>query len=486
MENLNKAAVLLSAAGFGEEVDEALADVERFIDQRMLDHAIADIEKNGRSSQWYTMFRKMQNTSDANLRDYYSYLMMMSPQMAKNLMREFVQKEVRSGTFSADAFFAEDGEGGSTQLNMMDAYETPDGSAMGMFTELASSNRNNNPEEITTVNDFLSKFINHPKLSSSSKLVVIARLTTGDAAGRGSMTGGAGLQLNEFVDKLPKEYDQVMAQIKRLIDAGFTMDQINSTMILRGAERTDDQGNKKSVAQLVTNHKINQTGDNVTQVIKDLTGQDVKVTPDGRWDLKPVYRWLMGRSVNEDLSKGEVPDMIKDDGGRWYVKYKDMIWNPTKNEFMNLSEASDDEMSACYTTDMDTANSWKMSAINYADLPDGVDEAAPSEVLRRVNKVIEVLMGGKGSVRTSDLISTLVIFVALAKRVKSPVIKTWPSQDIKTVARKYLKDAKSGSPKAKRGVLAMIMSVIMKLNPRLQQSWRKQSQRITQAISKAR
>lgn len=482
MQNVSKAATLLQVVG-EDVVDEALADVERFIDQRMIDHAIADIERNGKSSQWYTMFRKMQNTTDANMRDYYSYLMMSSPEMAKNLLREFTQKEVRSGTFSSDAFYVNDGEGGSTQLNMMDAYESPDSSAMGMFTSLASSNAHSNPEEITSINDFLSKFINHPKLSSSSKMVVIARLATGDAAGRGSMNTGVGLQLNEFVDDLPKEYDQVMAQIKRLMDAGFTMDQINSTMILRGAERTDDQGNKRSVAQLVTNHKINQTGDNVTEVIKDLTGQDVKVTPDGKWDLKPVYKWLMGRAVNENLQNGEVPASLKDEGGRYYIKYKNMVWNPTKNDFMKITES--DDMDACYTIDQMTANDWQMDAAASVASLEGVDEAAPNEVIRRVMRVMEVLMKGKGSVRTSDLISTLVVFVALAKQLKSPVVKTWTTGDIKTQSRKYLRDIKSGSPKAKQGALAMIMSVVMKLNPRLQQSWRKQFTRVQQAVSKA-
>lgn len=366
------------------DVDESLADPAKFIDLQMIEHAIKDIEAHGKESQFYRFFNKYKNTSDSNMRDLYSYMMMMSPTMARNYILQFTQKEVRNGVYSSDSFYLSDKEGGSTEVDMMAAYIRPESTSKGMFTDMSNEDARNNPEQLVELRDWFDKFINNKKLTEASKLVVIARLMTGDAAGRGSMNSGTGLPLNELVDDLPPEYDRVMNQIQRLLNCGFSMEEIDSTKILRGVEVKDDSGKViKSAPQLVTNHKMNQVGDNVSEVISEMTGREVTFK-DGKWDLKPVYRWLLGNSANESK-------------------------DPTS----------------------------------------------------RLAKVINVIFGGKGSLKNSDLIGAIVMMVDANIRYKTPLAKTWEGQTIRDIATTYKKWAKSGTDIQKEKLILLFLEVPM-------------------------
>lgn len=387
---MSKALEMLNSLMGTSDVDESLADPAKFIDSAMLEHVIKDIEANGKTSQFYTMFNKYKNTSDVNMRDLYSYMMMMSPTMARNYIMQFTQKEVRNGVYSADSFFLSDSEGGSSEVDMMGAYIQPEATSKGMFTDMSNEDARNNPEQLVELRDWFDKFINNKKLTEASKLVVIARLMTGDAAGRGSMNSGSGLPLNELVDDLPPEYDRVMTQIQRLINCGFSMEEIDSTKILRGVEVKDDSGKViKSAPQLVTNHKMNQVGDNVSEVISEMTGKEVTFK-DGKWDLKPVYRWLLGRSVDE----------------------------------------SKDPMS-------------------------------------RLSKVIGVIMGGKGSLKNSDLIGAIVMMVDANIRNETPLAKSWKGRSIRDIASEYKKYAKSGNEKQKQQLLLLFVEVAFRKDLKL-------------------
>lgn len=293
-----------NVGGARANIDEALANPERYITVDFIEYAMKDIMMNGKNSQYHNMFLAYKRTSDQNMKDYYAYCMMMPPEYARNYVREFVQKEIRNHVGSIEDLNNEM-EDGSTSLTFDDVYKPSAAVDKGMFTDLHLHDAHSNPESIVTLQDFFSKFINHPLLSRNARIVLIARMMVGDSGGKKRINNYP-IPLNEFVQDLPPEYAAVTKQYEHILKQGVPADEITSKMLWNGFQHTDDSGRAiASAGALVPRSKLSSVASEAAEVIRKLSnGQaDAKISADGEsWDLTEVYRWINQRNVWESKS----------------------------------------------------------------------------------------------------------------------------------------------------------------------------------------
>lgn len=272
-----------------KEFAESLADNTRYIDQDTIEYAVRnakEAKKAGVESQMEKFARLAARESDAYLKLYYEYRMLLSPTAAENFAREFFQQARRQGVTSLDFELADGAE--DSQLN----YSTPYGneySDMGIFATVGRS-KEAEPGRALELQDLLTKLINHPKLSRNGKIVLITRILTGGKAwgGKGlSISKAPGLDIKDIVTKVPPEYDVVLDQLVKLRRFGLTDDEVTTNTILRGYSKGDAK-----IPPLVSRDSIGKATKEGEDVMYELTGQT---------EIAGLKKFLLG--MNESLNK---------------------------------------------------------------------------------------------------------------------------------------------------------------------------------------
>lgn len=386
-------------------IKEELASPERYITPEFIEYAYKDIEANGKKSQFYTFFRLSQNATDQDLKDMYSYMMMMPPSYARNYIREWTQKSIRNGVISgATLGGADENTGESYSIDFTDIYESPTaGYDTGMFVSLHDHDDRNNPEKLNSVREWMTKFINHPKMTREARIIAIVRLIFGESGGAGRLRNEP-LPLNEVVDTLPKEYEVVMDQIDLIRKQNVSFEELNVKMVVCGFEWTDDKGKVIAKApSLVSQHKFKRAAETVVPVVKDMTNgeAEVKVTEDGlRWDLKEVYTWLNDKHIFESLIDG----------------------------ILSL-------------------------------YPVSIGEAKDRSMI--MMQISEALINGSMKVKSKDLITYVVSMVSAHFSLKTELSRSWGSSTIKSISTEYLNMFKSKSVMDRTKALALVISLVI-------------------------
>lgn len=278
---------------------EALADNTRYITPEVIEYAVREAEaakKEGRLSQMDKYSRMASKEPDARLSLYYEYRMMLSPQAAENMVREYYQKTVRNGVGSLDVNIGTDA-GSEDLLN----FASPFGNAyadVGIFSALGQSKRSE-PLKAIEIGEFIDKLVNHHMLTRNGRIVLITRLLTDATAGAGrgqSIDKTNGLDLASIMSKLPPEYDMVVNQLMKLRKFGLDDSEITATTILRGFKKPGG-ATAPSVPPLVPRDKITSAGEEAQDVLIDLTGKS---------EMGDIKKFLMG--MNESIQN--VPTLL--------------------------------------------------------------------------------------------------------------------------------------------------------------------------------
>lgn len=276
---MSKVSVATQAIREALNINEALHDIEKYMDDQMIQYMNDNLTDPKRRAQYLKAIKHYdqlaKNAASPVDALYYEYRMYLSHEGALNLAREFYQKEIRSNTYSSTVEGMMDEEGQTLdQISMVDPSKEVI-MDKGMFADFSS--KDNDPSKILVRQDLFSKVLNNPKLVQNDRIVLIVNLLFGYGPGlRNVGHERDGIYLEELMNDVPKEYKMVKDQIKELQKFGIPDNEINAEKVLYGAWKADDTESGLKLPGILKGGRNERTKatERIQRAVKDLFGSE--------------------------------------------------------------------------------------------------------------------------------------------------------------------------------------------------------------------
>lgn len=258
------------------------------IDDAAFQYALQNLSKaelEGVVSQMEKYRRLSERESDPFMKLFYEYRMYHSPIVAKNLVYQFYNRELRNNVRTESDYLGDQGgdlyeligdNSGSTQFVAFSDVEYDN----AVWTSAVSSSRSS-PERNVEVADLLKVLLESDKLREMKKAplyVLLARLYMGQERQTGRARVGNRIPMDVpslLGSSTPKEYYEVEQKFQEIMTAfNLEADEVTLSMLLRGHTANNSMGEEVRVKGLTYGDAVKKANDYIEAAVAEIAGSD--------------------------------------------------------------------------------------------------------------------------------------------------------------------------------------------------------------------
>ena len=269
------------------------SSIEKYMDQVMVDYMNANLNDPTRKANFLRAierYRKLaEQTNDPMRAEYFRQRMYLPETQARIMVKEFYQKQIRSGTYS-DTIQNMEGEG---DYSVADSTDYGNNFAdKGMFANLTG--KTVHPGKTLEIDDLFTKLFSSSLLDKQDRVVLVTHLLLGTGPNLRAKSGASdskGIDLRSIMNHPPEELKIVEDQIEKLLKFGVFESDITRDKILYGVKKDGDSGSSPQVTPLMSSKRKDIAIINIQAAMKKLIGIE---------DMSLIKKFMLTEALEEE------------------------------------------------------------------------------------------------------------------------------------------------------------------------------------------